>query len=268
MSPHVSPSGRSRGVRPAVEAPNRGKNKNFFSRTLDKLLKFRYSSRPALQNAAVAQLDRVSGYEPEGRGFESCQPRHFSTGRKLVSKEIGLFLLPGEFFSFSSPPSLSEVIHRFSRRFFSKFSICTFLHQFGFSLVREGICRAPKLRCLSYPQILWINRRTTCPPCLWTTLPPRSKPLLGGRVADSKRPRFGYPPRARPFRCFPPSVVQPAGLRVNFLKRTEKSRFSSGGSSERSSSVQSERSKSGKLVSPSKSRSISVSHRTSASESV
>src|SRR5690606_17045888 len=26
--------------------------------------------------AAVAQLDRVLGYEPRGRGFESCQPRH------------------------------------------------------------------------------------------------------------------------------------------------------------------------------------------------
>jgi hypothetical protein len=25
-------------------------------------------------SAAVAQLDRVLGYEPRGRGFESCQP--------------------------------------------------------------------------------------------------------------------------------------------------------------------------------------------------
>ena len=25
--------------------------------------------------AAVAQLDRVLGYEPRGRGFDSCQPR-------------------------------------------------------------------------------------------------------------------------------------------------------------------------------------------------
>jgi hypothetical protein len=32
--------------------------------------------------AAVAQLDRVLGYEPRGRGFESCQPRH-------NQKEIG-----------------------------------------------------------------------------------------------------------------------------------------------------------------------------------
>ena len=27
-------------------------------------------------SAAVAQLDRVLGYEPRGRGFESCQPHH------------------------------------------------------------------------------------------------------------------------------------------------------------------------------------------------
>jgi hypothetical protein len=27
--------------------------------------------------AAVAQLDRVLGYEPRGRGFDSCQPHHF-----------------------------------------------------------------------------------------------------------------------------------------------------------------------------------------------
>ena len=191
-------------------------------------------------------------------------PQEGSSSRK----RSGFFCCPENSFLSLLPLPLAKLSTDFREDFFSKFSICTFLHQFGFSLVREGICRAPKLRCLSYPQILWINRRTTCPPCLWTTLPPRSKPLLGWRVADSKRPRFGYPPRARPFRCFPPSVVQPAGLRVNFLKRTEKSRFSSGGSFERSSSVQSERSKSGKLVSPSKSRSISVSHRTSASESV
>src|SRR5215475_1538961 len=30
--------------------------------------------------AAVAQLDRVLGYEPRGRGFESCQPRHLFEG--------------------------------------------------------------------------------------------------------------------------------------------------------------------------------------------
>ena len=30
--------------------------------------------------AAVAQLDRVLGYEPRGRGFESCQPHHMNQG--------------------------------------------------------------------------------------------------------------------------------------------------------------------------------------------
>ena len=30
------------------------------------------------RNAPVAQLDRVSGYEPEGRRFESFRARHFS----------------------------------------------------------------------------------------------------------------------------------------------------------------------------------------------
>jgi hypothetical protein len=30
--------------------------------------------------AAVAQLDRVLGYEPRGRGFNSCQPHHFISG--------------------------------------------------------------------------------------------------------------------------------------------------------------------------------------------
>lgn len=34
--------------------------------------------------AAVAQLDRVLGYEPRGRGFDSCQPHHLiCTGRLL-----------------------------------------------------------------------------------------------------------------------------------------------------------------------------------------
>ena len=28
--------------------------------------------------AAVAQLDRVLGYEPRGRGFDSCQPRQMN----------------------------------------------------------------------------------------------------------------------------------------------------------------------------------------------
>ena len=31
--------------------------------------------------AAVAQLDRVLGYEPRGRGFDSCQPHQFYQSR-------------------------------------------------------------------------------------------------------------------------------------------------------------------------------------------
>jgi hypothetical protein len=32
------------------------------------------------RNAPVAQLDRVSGYEPEGRRFESFRARHIAKG--------------------------------------------------------------------------------------------------------------------------------------------------------------------------------------------
>lgn len=44
----------------------------------------------SLLRAAVAQLDRVLGYEPRGRGFESCQPRHFF---KKAFQSEGLFAL-------------------------------------------------------------------------------------------------------------------------------------------------------------------------------
>ena len=96
------------------------KNEVFFSHTLDKSSKFRYSSRPALQNAAVAQLDRVSGYEPEGRGFESCQPRHFSTGRKLVSKEIGLFFVALKILPFLFSPFFLQSYPQFCRKIFTE----------------------------------------------------------------------------------------------------------------------------------------------------
>ena len=33
--------------------------------------------------AAVAQLDRVLGYEPRGRGFDSCQPRQNTAKGRL-----------------------------------------------------------------------------------------------------------------------------------------------------------------------------------------
>jgi hypothetical protein len=40
--------------------------------------------------AAVAQLDRVLGYEPRGRGFDSCQPHQ--QGSPESEKSQGFFL--------------------------------------------------------------------------------------------------------------------------------------------------------------------------------
>src|SRR5450830_177836 len=40
--------------------------------------------------AAVAQLDRVLGYEPRGRGFDSCQP-HQIQGTRCKSSPFFLF---------------------------------------------------------------------------------------------------------------------------------------------------------------------------------
>ena len=36
--------------------------------------------------AAVAQLDRVFGYEPKGRGFESLQPYQLALTKKMQAK--------------------------------------------------------------------------------------------------------------------------------------------------------------------------------------
>ena len=46
---------------------------------------------PAL--APVAQLDRVPGYEPGGRGFESCRARHYIKGLAQILS-LALFLFP------------------------------------------------------------------------------------------------------------------------------------------------------------------------------
>jgi hypothetical protein len=45
--------------------------------------------------APVAQLDRASGYEPEGRGFESLRARHFLLLTHLVTDldRLLLFML-------------------------------------------------------------------------------------------------------------------------------------------------------------------------------
>ena len=54
--------------------------------------------------AAVAQLDRVLGYEPRGRGFDSCQPR-----QKLKSLE------KSRLFSFLTQQILQGSGHHFGR---------------------------------------------------------------------------------------------------------------------------------------------------------
>ena len=45
---------------------------------------------PQLQRAPVAQLDRVLGYEPSGRTFESCQA-HQTNQRLTLTREPFLF---------------------------------------------------------------------------------------------------------------------------------------------------------------------------------
>ena len=50
----------------------------------------------AVKNALVAQLDRVTGYEPVGRGFESLQARQVNRGRNLELKNE-TFQIPASF---------------------------------------------------------------------------------------------------------------------------------------------------------------------------
>ena len=58
----------------------------------------------AVKNALVAQLDRVTGYEPVGRGFESLQARH-TCGEQFAHRRFfyfGLLCLSLRWVSFSS----------------------------------------------------------------------------------------------------------------------------------------------------------------------
>jgi hypothetical protein len=51
-------------------------------------------------NAPVAQLDRVFGYEPKGRRFESFRARHFKLNKKIKFEDkstLGTIQLPGRF---------------------------------------------------------------------------------------------------------------------------------------------------------------------------
>ena len=49
----------------------------------------------ALNNALVAQLDRVLGYEPSGHRFESCRVRHIlGTKIKRLDASLAVFFRP------------------------------------------------------------------------------------------------------------------------------------------------------------------------------
>ncbi len=58
---------------------------------LDRKMKLCYDI-PCVSQACVAQLDRASGYGPEGRGFESCR-----TQKKTMKKFIVFFLILNEY---------------------------------------------------------------------------------------------------------------------------------------------------------------------------
>ena len=57
--------------------------------------------------AAVAQLDRVLGYEPRGRGFDSCQPHQIQASEMQISEAfVFLDLLDAIF-------AMKRIFHRF-----------------------------------------------------------------------------------------------------------------------------------------------------------
>ena len=55
------------------------------------------SQETALQNAPVAQLDRVFGYEPKGRGFESLPAYQNTSVRTSICASKLIFILTVEF---------------------------------------------------------------------------------------------------------------------------------------------------------------------------
>ena len=55
--------------------------------------------------AAVAQLDRVPGYEPGGRRFESSQPRHIKTETPQFASQAGWGVLLSVHESLSNIPA-------------------------------------------------------------------------------------------------------------------------------------------------------------------
>ena len=60
------------------------------------------SQETALQNAPVAQLDRVFGYEPKGRGFESLPAYQNTSVRTTVyiAKAIFILVFPTDIYGY------------------------------------------------------------------------------------------------------------------------------------------------------------------------
>ena len=70
-----------------------------------------FSSAIILSFAAVAQLDRVLGYEPRGRGFDSCQPHQKTKG--LQEKSCNPFLVYTQHKNANAtPPSQKSAIRQ------------------------------------------------------------------------------------------------------------------------------------------------------------
>src|SRR5690606_10882821 len=76
------PGSRLRGARHTrASGPAAGSTPRKAGATQQSRPRFGYTSPP---RAAVAQLDRVPGFEPGGRGFESLRPRQNTKGHTVV----------------------------------------------------------------------------------------------------------------------------------------------------------------------------------------
>ena len=80
-------------------------------------------------SAVVAQLDRVSGYEPEGRGFESCLPHHLIK-KPSMQKHRRLYLCRA---TVSGRPAIAGGLGGKRRTFFKFFFAFSLLACYAFT---------------------------------------------------------------------------------------------------------------------------------------
>ena len=105
--------------------------------------------RYASTSAVVAQLDRVSGYEPEGRGFESCLPHHQFRSRRF-RKGPAVFL-------FCAFPTRTRA-KRFGEKTFCFFSMIMLFFVLSVLTSRGGL--DPTLRLIRrHPGFFCFDRR-------------------------------------------------------------------------------------------------------------